>query len=333
MSDDRAPVNISRDDLRGLLRVAKLQTYPEGAVLCQENSEGDCAFLIRRGTVEIFKTSRGRRRTLAVRGRNEVVGEMALFEQRRRTATACALEPVRALALQAGDARDLVNRHPRLSLPLLEMMSHRLRAVQQDLLDDLTAKVEELEEANEHLEVRVATRTRELQASNEALARTAVSDYLTGCYNRRWLMEELHRWSGATRPLGVVLMDLDHFKHYNDANGHLRGDELLRGFVRLVESHLRPGDAVARYGGEEFVLLLHGATPQVAYNVADRVRDQVARQDFPAASTQPLGCVSLSAGVATIPEDGNQPEELLRAADARLYLGKEQGRNRVIGAT
>ena len=62
-------------------------------------------------------------------------------------------------------------------------------------------------------------------------------------------------------------------------------------------------------------------------------RDQVARQDFPAASTQPLGRVSLTAGVATLPEDGNQPEELLRAADARLYLGKEQGRNRVIGAT
>ena len=121
--------------------------------------------------------------------------------------------------------------------------------------------MEELEEANERLETRVVARTRELQASNEALACTAVSDYLTGCYNRRWLMEELQRWSGTAQPLGVVLLDLDHFKHYNDANGHLRGDDLLRDFVRLVKSHLRPGDALARYGGEEFVLLLHGATP------------------------------------------------------------------------
>lgn len=323
---------LTRSDLRRILRAAEPVTFPPGAMLCEENAPGDQTFYLRRGTVEIFKTSRGRSRTLAYRGRGEVVGEMALFEQRKRTASVRALDPVRALRFHPARVQELLGSHPELSLLVLEMMSHRLRNVQQVLLDDLMAKVEQLEEAKELLEQRVADRTRELQESNAALERLAVRDYLTGCFNRRSLMDQLENWCRSGQALGVVLMDIDHFKTYNDRNGHLVGDELLRGFVRVVQSQLRPVDVMARYGGEEFVLLLNGASPEATRDIAERVRARVEREDFPAGAGQPLGRVTLTAGLSCLPGEGETAEEVLRRADERLYRGKEAGRNRVVAA-
>lgn len=324
-------MTLTRGELRHILRAAEPVRFPAGALLCEEGTLGDRTFLLRRGEVEVFKTSRGRARTLGHLGRGDVLGEMALFGQRRRTASARAVGPVRALVLGSEKMRELLESHAQLSYRLLEMMTQRLRSVQQDLLDDLTAKVDELEEANAYLEARVAERTRELQESNEALERLAIKDDLTGCANRRSLMEQLERWCRSERPLGVVLLDLDHFKEYNDRNGHLLGDELLRRFAQVVQAQLRPGDVMARYGGEEFVLLLHGATPDIARQVAERVRSRVEEAAFPEGAGQPLGRVTVTAGVACLPGDGATPEDILEKADQRLYRGKRGGRNRVVG--
>ena len=121
-------------------------------------------------------------------------------------------------------------------------------------------------------------------------------------------------------PLSVFLFDLDHFKHYNDANGHLAGDALLRDLTRLVKQHIRRDDVFGRFGGEEFVLALPHTAQSQALAVADKVRAVIAAHPFPYASAQPLGRVSVSGGVAEFPVDGKDSAALLR--DSRVWFDR-----------
>ncbi|HET6204246.1 MAG TPA: diguanylate cyclase [Planctomycetota bacterium] len=164
----------------------------------------------------------------------------------------------------------------------------------------------------------------------------AVTDALTGVFNRRRLMEVLakeHERALLThRPLAVVMLDLDHFKRVNDTLGHAVGDDLLRRFGDLLRDNLRRGDVVGRYGGEEFVVLLPGADVERATAVAERIR--VA---FNAFGDQEAGAyrglrLSVSAGVATLSGEGESHEALLCRADAALYAAKAAGRDRTCTA-
>ncbi len=167
----------------------------------------------------------------------------------------------------------------------------------------------------------------------QAVRSMAVTDALTGVFNRRRLMEVLakeHERALLTRrPLAVVMLDLDHFKRVNDTLGHAVGDDLLRRFGALLREHLRRGDNVGRYGGEEFVILLPGADVERATAVAERIR--VAFLDFSKeeAETYRGLRLSVSAGVATLSGEGESHEALLCRADAALYAAKADGRDRV----
>jgi diguanylate cyclase (GGDEF)-like protein len=158
-------------------------------------------------------------------------------------------------------------------------------------------------------------------------------DPLTGVLNRGALMALLREFAQESlatgRPLSVFLFDIDHFKSYNDANGHLPGDDCLRLLARLVADQTRADDAFGRYGGEEFLILLPGRTPEEGLLVAEKTRQLVAEYPFPYGEGQPLGRVSISGGVACLPDHATTPEEVLEAADRALYLAKSAGRNRV----
>jgi len=175
---------------------------------------------------------------------------------------------------------------------------------------------------------------RELRRRQEAESRLrdlAERDGLTGVFNRRYLDNALEReWRRTLRrddPLSVVLIDLDHFKAFNDEHGHAEGDELLiRVAGALTDTVQRAGDFVARYGGEEFAVVLPGTDVESAREVAERIRRAVAAETARAA---PGRAVTLSAGVAMRTDDIETPDELLRAADRALYRAKEKGRNRV----
>ena len=163
---------------------------------------------------------------------------------------------------------------------------------------------------------------------------TADLDGLTGILNKREATRTLAELILATEsenaPLSVFLFDLDNFKHYNDANGHLAGDGLLRDLARLVKQHIRRDDVFGRFGGEEFLLALPHTSQAQALAVADKVRTVIAAHPFPFAGSQPLGRVSVSGGVAEFPIDGQDSAALLRAADRALYEAKEAGRDRVL---
>jgi diguanylate cyclase (GGDEF)-like protein len=180
-----------------------------------------------------------------------------------------------------------------------------------------------------------AAATIQLIKDKEQQRQLAVRDGLTGLYNRRAFGELLvsavsNEDRRATGSLGLVLLDVDHFKKLNDTYGHLAGDAALRSLARLLDQHLRKGDQAARYGGEEFVVILPGADAERSVGAAERLRSALERHRFVFEGARiPL---SASLGVAVFPGDGRDAETLLAAADRALYAAKQAGRNRVVAA-
>lgn len=190
-------------------------------------------------------------------------------------------------------------------------------------------RVRRVEVQNRQLEQRIADRTLELERANSRLAEMAVEDPLTGTHNRRALEQALGReWARCAEqglPLAALMIDVDHFKRYNDHHGHLEGDRVLIEVAALLRTDLNvPVEILARYGGEEFTVLLPGATLEAAARRAELLRDTVER-----ARTG----VTVSVGVAVAwPSVAEVPSSLMRRADQALYEAKRQGRNRVVCA-
>jgi diguanylate cyclase (GGDEF)-like protein len=169
----------------------------------------------------------------------------------------------------------------------------------------------------------------------ELLRSQSIVDSLTGLFNRRYLENvlerECRRAVRAKRPLSVLVLDVDHFKQFNDTWGHEGGDAVLRELSSLMRSHFRGDDIACRYGGEEFVILLSEATLDHAFTRAEELRREVHRLVVEHRK-QPLGPISVSIGLAGLPDHGVTPEDLIAAADRALYQAKSNGRDRTITA-
>jgi len=159
-------------------------------------------------------------------------------------------------------------------------------------------------------------------------------DELTKLYNRRYFFErlekEVERAKRYQRRLSLLMIDIDHFKNYNDTFGHLLGDEILKQLARLLEGRLRKVDVVARYGGEEFLVLLPETEKRNALRVGEKLRKAVEKHNFH--SQRPelgKGKITITVGVSSFPEDSESAYELLDLADKAMYYGKAQGRNQV----
>lgn len=164
----------------------------------------------------------------------------------------------------------------------------------------------------------------------DRLERLAALDSLTGIYNRRFGMTRLHEEFGralrANTPIGVMMMDLDHFKQVNDTYGHLTGDRVLIKLAKLARSVLREGDILVRYGGEEFLAILPGASHNDVHNIADRFRRKV--EESSVSDGDDIIKVTISIGGISFPEhDVANETELVDLADQALYRAKESGRN------
>ncbi|MEN9938581.1 MAG: hypothetical protein RLZZ387_5160 [Chloroflexota bacterium] len=169
----------------------------------------------------------------------------------------------------------------------------------------------------------------------ETLRHQAIRDPLTGLYNRRYMEEsldrELHRASRQGVPLGIIMLDLDYFKRFNDTNGHPAGDALLRALGAFLQRHVRVDDIACRYGGEEFTLILPESSLEDTLRRAEELR-LGARQIVVQYRSTALAGVTLSLGVAAYPNHGASTEELLHQADLALYAAKKAGRDRVATA-
>ncbi len=169
----------------------------------------------------------------------------------------------------------------------------------------------------------------------EALRMQSIRDPLTGLYNRRYLEEmmqrETRRAVRAECGLGVMMLDLDHFKNFNDTYGHDAGDAVLRETASLLAKSVRAEDIVCRFGGEEFVVILPMADLKASQARAERIRSKL-RELTVMHQGQSLGMITVSVGVAELPQHGTSPRELLETADAALYRAKREGRDRVVVA-
>jgi diguanylate cyclase (GGDEF)-like protein len=170
----------------------------------------------------------------------------------------------------------------------------------------------------------------------EALRTQSVRDALTGLYNRRYLEEtlerEVRRAARAAQSLGFLMIDLDHFKNFNDTYGHEAGDAVLRETALFLAKGIRAEDFVCRFGGEEFVVILPTADLESSRARAERLRLKM-RELTILYQGKSLGMVTISVGVAVFPEHGTSPKELMAAADAALYEAKRGGRDKVVVAS
>ncbi|MDQ1289215.1 MAG: hypothetical protein QG622_2781 [Actinomycetota bacterium] len=183
------------------------------------------------------------------------------------------------------------------------------------------------------LERKVAERTEALGVANRRLETLSATDALTGLSNRRHLKDLLDDvWREALRrksPIAIAMIDIDHFKLFNDRYGHPAGDRCLRLVAAALGEKIRGSDTVARYGGEEFIIVMPGVDIVIAERVAERVRKAVAALDHPHESS-PMGIVTVSIGVtAVVPTPEGTPEALVEFADHLLYQAKRGGRNRI----
>jgi diguanylate cyclase (GGDEF)-like protein len=173
--------------------------------------------------------------------------------------------------------------------------------------------------------------TARLRDGRRELERLSITDDLTGLFNRRYLMDmlalEIRRSRRMNHPFAVLMADVDNFKTYNDAYGHLEGDAALARVAAILRDTSRDVDCAARYGGEEFVVLMPETEMAGAIEIAERIRTRLAGDAV-------IGeALTISVGVAQFPADGETPEALLARADAALYQAKRDGRNRIVRAS
>ena len=233
----------------------------------------------------------------------ECAGEMSVIDQNAPSAFVIATEETHVLAINQDTLWALINSSHAVARNLLLILSKRVRRSNVAILDSI-----------------------EMQRQSE---RSATVDPLTGLYNRRWIMEmyprEITRCSMAGQPLHLIMVDLDHFKQFNDRFGHLAGDLALQTVAHTMRSHLRPNDMVARFGGEEFTILLPDSPRRQTMSAAERLRKKLETTHVRRDSLPP---VTASMGVAGL-NGLRSLEELMDAADKALYRAKGEGRNRV----
>jgi diguanylate cyclase (GGDEF)-like protein len=236
----------------------------------------------------------------------ESVGEQAVLDDAVNLAAMTALEDCELLVIEPELVWQLIDRSNGLARNLLRLLSFRVRA------------------ANAQL--------RRRQKLGEFYRQLSLNDALTGLYNRAWLNEMLPKLAARAHqdgsPLSVIMIDLDHFKRFNDTHGHVAGDAALSSAASVIRDSLRPSDFAVRYGGEELMAVLPdthlGLAEMVAERLAERLRAAMVFPDM----RLPMPHITGSFGVATLGKAGDE-HALVAAADAALYRAKEAGRDRV----
>ncbi|MGV7208862.1 GGDEF domain-containing protein [Oxalobacteraceae bacterium A2-2] len=236
----------------------------------------------------------------------ESVGEQSVLDEEANLSSITALAPSELLVIEAELVWRLIDESDVLARNLLRLLSFRIRA------------------ANAQL--------RRRQKLGEFYRQLSMVDGLTGLYNRAWLNDLLPSMvttaHGTQAPLSLIMLDLDHFKRFNDSHGHLAGDQALRTAAQVLSGALRPTDFAVRYGGEEMMVLLPDTPDTVAVAVAERLCERMRQALVFADMRLPLPHITASFGVAALQPDQDE-HALIAAADAALYRAKESGRNRV----
>jgi diguanylate cyclase len=170
----------------------------------------------------------------------------------------------------------------------------------------------------------------------EEITKIAISDFLTGLYTKGYFQNQIHKnvehacQSGAS--LSLLMIDIDHFKSFNDTYGHLKGDRLIAGVADILRENVDGSNIVARYGGEEFAVLLPEVSEARASDIGEKIRQAIASHRFVLGAGEPAKSATISVGVASLAGQWSS-DELIERADQALYRAKNSGRNCVVAAS
>jgi len=288
-----------------VVRTCNVRWLSPGEVLLDPDQDNDAVYIILAGRAEARVTYEDCSWRVFVEP-GECAGEMSVIENRRPSAIVAAHSECQVLAIDAELFRTLINRSSVIIWNLLRILSARVRR------DNL-----------------MVVKSYAQQRIHE---RNALSDSLTGLFNRRWMESTLdrivERCAQNQQPLSLLMIDTDYFKRYNDAYGHLAGDQVLVTIARAITNSIRSTDYACRYGGDEFVVVLPHADTTNAIQVAEGVCRAVSTHIRHAGSGSLDRAVSVSVGVASLAPDMNV-RQLLASADTALYRAKAAGRGGV----
>jgi diguanylate cyclase (GGDEF)-like protein len=287
-------------DLERIAAVTRAESYAAGKDIVRIGDAGHALYVVLEGTVLVFYPSRSSDVELARLGAGEFFGEMAILNEKPRSATVRAVDNVKVLRLERDDFTRILMDSPPLALRVLEALSMRIRNTDEQI---------------------------------SGLSESALRDALTGLLNRRSfhdrLAEECDRGRRYGDAFALVLLDLDHFKGINDTFGHLVGDTVLAWIGRMLTEHIRGADIAFRVGGEEFALICPETGIDDAAVAARRLVELIAHARPPVSFAL---SVTMSGGYAVCPVHGKRGDQVYQAADQALLKAKADGRNRAYGA-
>ncbi|HUI72659.1 MAG TPA: diguanylate cyclase, partial [Spirochaetia bacterium] len=306
---------LSHDDVERVTRHLSSVELAEGQTLFREGETGKEMYILAEGKVAItIRLPDGAEQQIAEVSPGDFFGEMSIFDNAPRSATCRALSPSVVFSLSKDAFGDIIVQHPRIALKLM----YRMLNVTTQRLRDTSQFVSEM------------------VLWGESARKRAITDELTGVYNRRFLEDSLGGYVSEAgekgAPLALVMVDLDHFRDINEMYGQPKGDEAIRSASAIFRSLLKDRGIIARYGGDEFVIILPNTGAADATELMNRVREDVAKLDILKDVKGPITRVTSSMGVAAFPEHATDVSTLRTVADAALYRAKESGRNRVVCA-
>jgi diguanylate cyclase (GGDEF)-like protein len=288
--------NVASNSIDQLLKEFRACDLEAGEILLSPFNRNQYRYLLLKGQCQVYLGSLENQpvSTLSI---GDCVGEISFIDNQHPSAYVVASEPSSALRLHRESLINLFQQSPQLMHNLLELLCERVRQGNRVLLDS---------EQNANI------------------------DTLTGTFNRRWLTHVFERESTrctfSKRPLCMLMLDVDHFKAYNDQHGHIAGDYALRQVAQTLRAQLRPTDSLARYGGEEFVILLPEMGEDDGRSIGERLRQGLQQVTSFYSPLGTLPGVTVSIGLALMqPKDSLQ--SLIARADSALYKAKRQGRN------
>jgi len=317
----RVFADLESRELRDLLGMLRPHALEADQVLFREGDAGGELFVVEAGSIAISVTlADGQSLEIAGFGPGDFFGEMSIFENEPRSATCQAKTPCRLLSLHKDDLFRYLTESPASAGKIMRRMLAVTRRRLEDTGEFLSDMVQWGEEAR----------------------RRAITDPLTGLYNRRYLDEALEEYLMKAResgqPLCLVMLDLDHFREINEGYSQEIGDEVIVAAAEVFRRHLRKSDAAARYGGDEFTFLLPATDAATAAGVLEAIRGDVETLSLleelgTEAAAPRIRRITTSQGLACFPEHARDLKTLREQADAALYRAKELGRNRVVTAS
>jgi len=291
------------DALKWILPHCNLQTVEANSVILEPKTQNTTIFFIIEGQAEVHLEWQGQK-AISYLKPGQCIGEMSIIEGAPPSAKVVATQVTTLLTLPGEILWQIIDRSHAVSKNLIYMLSSRIRHDNNVILESL-----------------------ELQRIHEQKSK---NDVLTNLYNRRWLDEMLprifERYQTKNTKFSIIMLDIDHFKLYNDNYGHLSGDAALRNIATTITENIRPNDMAARYGGEEFIVLLPETNNEEAAIIAERLRTAVKSKKIISENKNELPSITASFGIATI-QDNLSLIDLICNADTALYRAKENGRD------